>query len=57
MKGSQLTYIPLRPQSSWKNRKRKKIIDNKQVRTTHTKIQKHDSEIMILTINHYPRNG
>ena len=37
-------------------KKKKKI--NKQERTAHAKVQKHDdSEIMILTMNHYPRNG
>ena len=38
-----------------KIRKRKNII--KKVRTTHTNMQKEDSEIMIFTINHYARNS
>ena len=49
------TYIPLGRYAPSKNRMRKKI--NKQVRTTHTKIQKHDSKIMILIMNHYLWNG
>ena len=57
MKKRLLTYIPLGPEAPSKNRKRKKTLINKQVRTTHTKVQKHDSEIMILIMNHYPRNG
>ena len=38
-----------------KNEKKEKLINKKDL---HTKVQKHnDSEIMILTINHFPRNG
>ena len=39
-------------------KKKKKLKINRQERTTHTKVQKHDdSETMILTMNHYLRNG
>lgn len=57
MKEKLLTYILLEPQTQSKDRKRKKTRKFKQVRPTHTKIQKDDVEVMTLTMNSYLRKG
>ena len=57
MKEKLLTYILLEPQTQSKDRKRKKTHKFKQVRPTHTKIQKDNVEVMTLTMNSYLRKG
>lgn len=57
MKEKLLTYILLEPQTQSKDRKRKKTRKFKQVRPTHTKIQKDNVEVMTLNMNSYLRKG
>ena len=56
MKERQLTYTSRAISSSKKYEKEKKYY-KKKVRTTHTNMQKEDYEILIFTMNHYPRNS
>ena len=57
MKEKLLTYILLEPQPQSKKKKKKKTRKFKQVRPTHTKIQKDNVEVMTLTMNSYLRKG
>ena len=56
MKERLLTYTSRAISSSKKYEKEKKYY-KKKVRTTHTNMQKEDYEILIFTMNHYPRNS